>query len=51
MIFGFLFKSLCERNLRIYAESIDVKLFHYQDYSNKEIDAVVKYQDKGWGAF
>lgn len=29
--FGFLFEALCERDLRIYAESIDAKLFHYQD--------------------
>lgn len=49
--FGFLFEALCERDLRIYAESIDAKLFHYQDYSNKEIDAIVQYQDGRWGAF
>lgn len=49
--FGFLFEALCERDMRIYAESIDAKLYHYQDYSNKEIDAVVQYQDGRWGAF
>ena len=27
------------------------ELFHYQDYSNNEIDAVVKLNDGRWGAF
>jgi Predicted ATPase (AAA+ superfamily) len=49
--FGFLFEALCERDLRIYAESIDAKLYHYQDYQNREIDAVVQYNDGRWGAF
>ena len=28
---GFLFEALCERDLRIYAESFDAELYHYQD--------------------
>jgi len=27
-----LFESLCERDLRIYTESFNAKLYHYQDY-------------------
>lgn len=50
-IFGFLFEALCERDLRIYAESFGAQLFHYQDYSNKEIDAVVELKDGRWCAF
>lgn len=49
--FGFLFESLCERDLRIYAESFDAKLYHYQDYQNREIDAVVELCDGNWCAF
>lgn len=49
--FGFLFEALCERDLRIYAESLGGELLHYQDYNNKEIDAVVQLPDGRWGAF
>ncbi len=48
---GFLFESLCERDLRIYAESFGAKLFHYQDYLNREIDAVIELGDGKWCAF
>lgn len=47
---GFLFEALCERDLRIYADSIDASLFHYQDYNGKEIDAVVEVADGRWAA-
>lgn len=49
--FGFLFEALCERDLRIYAESFGAQLFHYQDYSNKEIDAVIELENGNWCAF
>lgn len=49
--FGFLFESLCERDLKIYAESFGAQLFHYQDYNNKEIDAVIELKDGRWCAF
>jgi hypothetical protein len=48
---GFLFEALCERDLKIYAESFDAEVYHYQDYNNKEIDAVVQLPDGGWCAF
>lgn len=48
---GFLFEALCVRDLKIYAEAIDAKVFHYQDYNNNEIDAVVEMRDGSWGAF
>ena len=47
----FLFESLCERDLKIYAESLGAHLYHYQDYANKEIDAVLELQDGRWCAF
>ena len=49
--FGFLFESLVERDLRIYAEAINAKLFHYQDYRGQEIDAVIELNDGKWCAF
>ena len=49
--FGFLFEALCERDLRIYAQSFGANLLHYQDYSNDEIDAVVELADGSWSAF
>ena len=48
--FGFLFEALCERDLRIYTESFGGSLYHYQDYSGKEIDAVIEMPDGSWSA-
>ena len=47
---GFLFESLVERDLRIYAETFGAKLYHYRDYRDREIDAVLEMQDGNWGA-
>lgn len=49
--FGFLFEALVERDLKIYAESFGANLFHYQDYNNKEVDAVIELEDGKWCAF
>lgn len=49
--FGFLFEALCERDLNIYADSFGGKLYHYQDYSGKEIDSVIEMPDGRWCAF
>ncbi len=48
---GFLFEALCERDLKIYAEAFGANLYHYQDYRNKEIDAVVELENGQWAAF
>jgi len=48
---GFLFEALCERDLKIYAESFGGALYHYQDYSGREIDAVIDLPDGRWCAF
>lgn len=48
---GFLFEALCERDLRIYAESFDAELYHYQDYNNREIDAVISLPSGEWCGF
>lgn len=49
--FGFLFESLAIRDLQIYAETIGARLYHYQDYDGREIDAVVQFDDGAWSAF
>ena len=49
--FGFLFEALVERDLKIYSESFGANVFHYQDYSGREIDAVVEMSDGRWCAF
>ena len=47
--FGFLFESMVERDLLTYVDSFgDAKLFHYQDYNNNEIDAVIELEDSSW---
>lgn len=48
--FGFLFESLVERDLAVYAAASGCRLMHYQDYKNNEIDAVVEAPDGSWGA-
>ena len=48
---GFLFEALCERDLKIYAESFGAELFHYQDYNNREIDAVISLPSGEWCGF
>lgn len=48
---SFLFEALCKRDLRIYAESFGAHLYHYQDYKNQEIDAVIELSDGQWCAF
>ncbi|MCL2067816.1 MAG: DUF4143 domain-containing protein [Treponema sp.] len=49
--FGFLFESLVIRDLRIYADLHDGKIYHYRDSRNMEIDAIVEYPDNTWAAF
>lgn len=48
---GFLFESLVIHDLKVYADSFDAKLYHYQDYNNNEIDAVVELDNGEWCAF
>ena len=48
--FGFLFESLCIRDLRVYAESIDGNVYHYRDKSGLEIDVIIQLADGRWAA-
>ena len=48
--FGLLFESLCIRDLRIYADSIDSAVYHYRDAKGSEVDAIIQMNDGRWGA-
>ena len=48
---GFLFEALCERDLRIYTDAFGGQLYHYQDYQNREVDAVIHLPGGEWCAF
>lgn len=50
-IFGFLFEALCVHDLKVYASSFNSEVYHYQDYNNDEIDAVIELDDGSWCAF
>jgi len=47
--FGLVFESLCIRDLRIYAESINGKVYHYRDSSDLECDAVIHLRNGSYG--
>lgn len=47
--FGFIFENLCVRDLRVYAESINGKVYHYRDSLGLECDAVVHLRDGRYG--
>lgn len=48
--FGFLFESLCTRDIRVYVQSIDGDVFHYRDKSGLEADMIVRLRDGRWAA-
>ncbi|GAP72053.1 hypothetical protein SAMD00024442_23_8 [Candidatus Symbiothrix dinenymphae] len=48
---GFVFESLAIRDLRIYAQTMGAKLFHYRDSSGREVDAILEMPDGSWAAF
>lgn len=47
--FGFLFESLVLRDLQIYSAVNGFNLYHYQDYRDNEVDAVVEADDGAFG--
>lgn len=49
-LFGFLFESLCTRDVRIYAQACDGDVFHYRDKSGLESDLIVRLKDGRWAA-
>jgi predicted AAA+ superfamily ATPase len=48
---GFLFESLAIHELRVYAQANDAKVYHYNDSSGLEVDAIVQKYTGEWCAF
>lgn len=46
---GFLFETMCVRDLRVFAEALNGKVYHYRDKSGLECDAVVHLRDGRYG--
>lgn len=47
--FGLLFETLCVRDLRVFAEALDGKVYHYRDKSGLECDTVVHLRNGSYG--
>lgn len=47
--FGLLFETLCMRDLRVYAEALNGKVYHYRDKNGLECDAVVHLRNGLYG--
>lgn len=47
--FGFLFETLCVRDLRIYASALNGDIYHYRDNRNLECDCVVHLRNGTYG--
>lgn len=48
--FGFLFESLCTRDMRIYADANDGDVQHFRDRNGLEADMIVSLSDGRWAA-
>lgn len=46
---GFFFETLCVRDLRVFAESLKGKVYHYRDKNGLECDAVVHLRNGQYG--
>ena len=47
--FGLLFETMAVRDLRVYAEALNGKVYHYRDKNGLECDAVVHLRDGRYG--
>lgn len=47
--FGLIFETMCVRDLRVYAQSIDGDAFHYRDSNGLECDTVVHLRNGKYG--
>jgi len=48
---GFLFESMVVHDLRVYAQALDAKVYHYRDSSGLEVDSIVQKHNGDWSAF
>ena len=47
--FGFLFETLCIRDLRIFADALGGNVYHYRDKDGQECDAVIHLRNDKYG--
>ena len=47
--FGLFFETLCVRDLRVFADALDGKIYHYRDKSGQECDAVIHLRNGSYG--
>ncbi len=47
--FGLLFETLCVRDLRVFADALNGKVYHYRDNSGLECDAVIHLRNGSYG--
>ena len=47
---GFLFESLCYRDLSVYSSAMKGRVFHYRDGADLEVDEIIQLEDGRWGA-
>lgn len=46
---GFLFETLCIRDLRVFASALNGEVYHYRDKNNLECDAVIHLRNSSYG--
>ncbi|MCI9654154.1 MAG: ATP-binding protein [Acholeplasmatales bacterium] len=47
-LFGLLFESLVIRDLRIYCDTLNARVYKYRDSKKREADAVIQFSDGTW---
>lgn len=47
--FGFLFETLCVRDLRVFADALGGNVYHYRDKNGQECDAVIHLRNGKYG--
>lgn len=47
--FGFLFETLCIRDLRVFADALNGEVYHYRDKDGQECDAVIHLRNGKYG--
>lgn len=47
--FGLFFETMCVRDLRVFAESLDGVVYHYRDNTNLECDTVIHLRNGSYG--
>ena len=47
--FGFLFETLCIRDLRVFTDSLNGEVYHYRDKDGQECDAVIHLRNGKYG--